>query len=179
MDIFEQLRGNAVVEANNLTGLRNGHMVAQAAFDNSTAKLEKLENGVILKLNANNELELFESTVSEAVSYAGALLHYSEEHMKFLDSASLDMFNVPLDKTNVKKSYPRAIALYEGDTFTTDNADITGDFGADYADVTVVGGVLTVAAAGTKAVGNGPIAKKATLPNGKAAIEVVWRGGNA
>ena len=175
MDIFKQLRGNAVVEANNLTGLRNGHMVAQAAFDNSTA-LEKLENGVILKLNANNELELFESGAGEDVSYAGALLHYSEEHMKFLDSASLDMFNVPLDTENKKKSYPRAIALYEGDTFTTDKFD--GKIKTDgYEDVTVVAGVLTVS--GLKATGKGPIAKKATLPSGKEAIEVVWRGGNA
>ena len=169
MDIFKQLRGNAVVEANNLTGLRNGHMVAQAAFDNSAAKLEKLENGVILQLDAKNELVL-------ATGHANAFLHYSEEHMKFLDSASLDMFNVPLDKTNVKKSYPRAIALYEGDTFTTDKYTGTFPADADYYDVTVANGILTVADTQT---GAGPIAKASTLPSGKKAIEVVWRGGNA
>ena len=173
MDIFEQLRGNAVVEANNLTGLRNGHMVAQAAFDNSEAELEKLENGVILQLDAKNELVL-------ATGNANAFLHYSEEHMKFLDSASLDMFNVPLDKTNKVKSYPRAIALYEGDTFTTDNVAATGAIPAGaYADVTVVNGKLTIADGTAAAEGTGPIAKNATLPNGTAAFEIVWRGGNA
>lgn len=164
MDIFKQLRGNAVVEANNLTGLRNGHMVAQAAFVKPSGAT-KLENGVILQLNHQNKLELADGT-------AGALLHYSEEHMKFLDSASLDMFFLPLEEG--KEVYPRAIALYEGDTFTTDKYD--GTPSGDYHAVSVVDGVLTVGAVAT-AETEGPIAKKATLPNGKDAIEVVWRGG--
>ena len=176
MDIFKQLRGNAVVEANNLTGLRNGHMVAQAAFDNSAGVLDKLENGVILQLDHKNELVL-------ATSLTNALLHYSEEHMKFLDSASLDMFNVPLDKENKVKSYPRAIALYEGDTFTTDKLSLDEDgvkaLTADtWYPITVDKGILTV---GTEAatIDAKVIGRKATLPSGKAAMEIVWRGGNA
>ena len=166
MDIFEQLRGNAVVEANNLTGLRNGHMVAQAAYGGGVGN-GKLENGVILQLDAKNELVL-------ADGHANAFLHYSEEHMKFLDSASLDMFYLPL--VEGEKVYPRAIALYEGDTFTTDKYTGTFPADADYYDVTVANGILTVAE--TKG-GAGPIAKASTLPSGKKAIEVVWRGGNA
>ena len=169
MNIFEGLKGHKVVEAGNLTGLRTGHMVAQAAFANA-GKADHLDNGHILVLDAKNELEL-----GETGDGAQAYLHYSEEHMKFLDNAPLEMFTLTIGAG--EKVYPRAIALYDGDTFVTDNADIKGTFGADYADVTVVDGVLTVAAAGTKAVGDGPIAKKATLPNGEAAIEVVWRGG--
>lgn len=177
MNIFDALKGHSVVEANNLTGLRNGHMVAQSKFDKTGHSPAFLDNGFILKLDNKNELVVAEDATGTS------FLHYSEEHMKFLDNAPLEMFTVPLDKKDTRgdvAAYPRAIALYEGDTFTTDNADITGEFVAEqYADVTVVKGKLTVAAAGTKAVGAGPVAKKATLPNGKDAIEVLWRGGNA
>lgn len=163
MDIFKQLRGNAIVEANNLTGLRNGHMVAQAAFVKPEGAT-KLENGVILQLNKDNKLEL-------ATGHEGAFLHYSEEHMKFLDSASLDMFYLPLGDEEV---YPRAVALYEGDTFTTDKVENIAEATSEYKPVTVEDGVLKF---DTGVTNKGPIAKAATLPNGKKAIEVVWRGG--
>lgn len=161
MNILSQLKDHKVVEANNLVGLRTGHMVAQAKFDNAD-ELDYLDNGYILELDNKGELVL--SSGENAVQY----LHYSEEHIKFLDSASLDMFTVYLDKD----AYPRAIALYDGDTFTTDN--FAGDLEEEgYTAVTIEDGVLTL----DGEAGNGPIAKAAYLPSGKAAIQVTWRAG--
>lgn len=166
MNIFDSLKGHKVVEANNLTGLRNGHMVAQTAFDNSTAAKEDLDNGFILEINDKGLLALTNAT-------KGAFLHYSEEHMKFLDNAPLEMFTVTLDKTDAAKSYPRAIALYEGDTFTTDNFTGKAPAADEVKGITVVEGLLTVG----EVVAGQPIATLSALPNGKEAIQVVWRNG--
>ena len=170
MNIFDQLKGHKVVEANNLQGLRTGHMVAQAKFDGKvgTGGEAYLDNGHILELNEANELVL------SATGAGFALLHYSEEHMKFLDNAPLEMFTVTLDGA----AYPRAIALYHGDTFTTDNFGGTAPAVAGtWYPVTVLAGVLTVGGTAAADTDKGPIAKKATLPSGEDAIEVVWRGG--
>ena len=168
MNIFGQLAKHKVVEANNLNGLRNGHMVAQAKFDKKESGLDYLDNGHILALDNKGELVL------AGAGESAYFLHYSEEHIKFLDSASLNMFTVPLDGD----AYPRAIALYEGDTFTTDNydagsADVNYPAAGEYKGVTVVDGVLTL---GAVAKGE-PIAKAATLPSGQKAIQVTWKGG--
>ena len=174
MDIFKNLKGHSVVEMNVSTGLRTGHLLAQQAYGAATAKnkagetVNYLDNGSLLSLNEKGE-------IVQATDLTGRVyVHYSEEHMKFLDSASLDMFTVQLSAG--EKSYPRAIALYEGDKFTTDNykAAAALDFDVYYA-ITVANGVIQV---GEKATAGhaGPIAQLSSLPAGQEAIEVLWRG---
>lgn len=174
MDIFKNLKGHSVVEMNVSTGLRTGHLLAQQAYGADTAynkagtAVDYLDNGSLLALNAKGEI--VQATDLEGTVY----VHYSEENMKFLDSASLDMFTVQLSAD--EKSYPRAIALYEGDKFTTDNykAAAALDFDVYYA-ITVENGVIQV---GAKAEDDyaGPIAQLSSLPAGQEAIEVLWRG---
>ena len=174
MNIFDKLKGHSIVEANNLHGLRSGHMLAQEAFDPTgyTAKENELDNGVILALGTNGKLK---AAGADETQY---FLHYSEEHIKFLDSASLDMFTVYFDEKNV--AYPRAIALYEGDTFTTNNCAPAGvldtlEYGKVYA-VTVAGGILTIGAEATAAT-VGPLATLSSLPAGQTAVQIMWKGG--
>ena len=164
MNILSQLKGHKVVEVNKSTGLRIGHMEAQAKFDKKGYDKDFLDNGHILALNANGDLQM---AGAEETTY---FLHYSEEHIKILNSASLYMFTV--DLTN--DAYPRAIALCEGDVVTTDN--FLGKVTEEAHQVKVVNGVLTL---GEKVADDykGPIAKAGVLPSGKSAIKVIWRGG--
>lgn len=173
MNIFEHMKGKGIVEANNLNGLRQGHMLAQSEFDPAgfaDAAKGELDNGYILTVN--NEAKL-------VVAGAGSpnfLLHYSEEHMKFLDSAPLDMFTVYFSDT--VKAYPRAIFLKDGDTFTTNNFNknsVAMEYDKYY-ELSLVGGKLTVVKAAT-AETTTPIAKLSSLPAGQEAIEVFWKGG--
>ena len=163
-----------MVDLNQSTGLRTGHVVAQQAYANTTAFNAKgevvnyLDNGLLMVLNAKGELDLANSTEGSV------FVHADEEHIKFMDNASLDMFTLYLDAK--EKTYPRAVALYEGDKFTTDmfKADAVLKHGVYYV-VTVVNGVIQV---GAEAVGTeeGPVATLGSLPAGNEAIEVLWRG---
>lgn len=169
MNIFEQLGGHAIVELNQSTGLRTGHLVAQAKFAN-TENMKELDNGYILALNEKGELRL---AGADETAY---FLHYSEEHIKYLDTASLDMFTVPL-KANGKDvdAYPRAIALYEGDVFTTDNFEGEPESGKYYK-VKLTDGKLELDGE-VDGLYNGPVAVLSSLPAGQTAVQVTWRGG--
>lgn len=164
MNILSQLKGHKVVELNKSTGLRIGHMEAQAKFDKDGFDKDFLDNGYILALDHKGDLRLAGEGETQY------FVHASEEHNKLMNSASLDMFTV--DLTN--DAYPRAIALYEGDTFTTDNFE--GDVEDGIYQVSVVNGVLTVGAEADDSY-KGPIAKASSLPSGVPAIKVTWRGG--
>lgn len=174
MDIFKQLKGHAVVELNQSTGLRTGHVIAQQAYASKTAVNAKgetvnyLDNGLLMVLNGKGELEL-------ATDLTGSVyIHADEEHIKFFDNASYDMFTLLLD--DAEKTYPRAVALYEGDKFTTDMFKAASALEQDvYYAITVANGVIQVGAE-AEATHVGPVAKLDALAVGTEAVEVLWRG---
>lgn len=154
-----------VFEMNNLTGLRNGHILANMKADltkTATYKDEKkfVENGIILGLDA-------EGTVSNYVAgtHKQAFVHFTEELLTFVNE--LKYYAEPVVDGVV---YPRCVALYVGDTFTTNN--YTGEIEGDgYA--TVENGVLKLAA---EAAGAMFKATASTLPDGTAAYEFLYLG---
>lgn len=149
-----------VLEVNNLTGLRNGHILSNMKADAATVSGKNyLENGIILGLNADGTVGNYTS------SHKQAFVHYTEELLTF--SSELKHFAEPIVDGVV---YPRCIALYVGDTFTTNNyaGSITGD---GYAKV--VNGVLTLQA---EATGANFKATVSTLPDGSDAYEFLYIG---
>ena len=155
-----------VFEMNNLTGLRNGHILANMAADlDNTATVEVggneyVENGIILGLDA-------EGTVSnyDPAAHKRPFVHFTEELLTYFQE--LRLYAEPVVDGVV---YPRCVALYEGDTFTTNNYTGTID-GDGYA--TVTDGVLTLQAEATGAMFK---ATASTLPDGSDAYEFLYLG---
>lgn len=150
-----------VFEVNNLTGLRNGHMLAQTPADAAIAvktvgDYDFIENGIIVGLSATNTVENFDKT-----KHCQMFVHYTEELNTILPD--LEYFAVPVEEDG---TYPRCIALYIGDTFTTNN--YSGELGtAKYAKV--VNGILTMQTAAD--VDSAFIVTKTTMPNGEDGAE--------
>lgn len=159
MSYYGNFTTHKVVEMNQSTGLRTGHMVAQTRL--VVAEGESFDNGYILALDvAKDELKLAVGTESRV------FIHFTEEYQPIM-KAGLKYFSVPLmeDADKAKYCYPRAIALYENDAWTTDN--FTGDFaasGTTWAEVK--DGVLTLKSAKPEAGKHIFLAKKTTLPDG-------------
>lgn len=178
--LFANMPKHKVVEMNLSTGLRIGHIIAQSKFKQPTEgtnALEYLDNGFLLQFNDKGDLQLA-SRESEGVdkSYlAPTFLHYSEEHVTFYDNYSLDMFTVTYDEEGV--AYPRGVALYAGDTFTTNNYGDSLQTSLDAGEtieLSVENGVLVAAATSAATIALG---KASTLPSGEKAMEVLWIGG--
>ena len=155
-----------VFEMNNLTGLRNGHILANMKADVANiAKVNKgdndyIENGIILGLDA-------EGTVSnyDATKHKVPFVHYTEELLTYFNE--LRLYAEPIVDGSV---YPRCIGLYVGDTFTTNN--YTGEIEGDgYA--IVENGVLKLQAAAEGAMFK---ATASTLPDGSDAYEFLYLG---
>ena len=160
MSILNYLPEFKVVEVNRLTGLTAGHMLSQfKGGEDLTLKAvngnDFLENGLIVGLNKDLEIDNY-----DAEAHAQPFLVFNEELNTVI--SGLKYYAEPVTDGDV---YPRAIGLYVGDTFTTNNyAGTTGDFAA------VVGGVLTL---GTKGIFK---AEVATLPTGEAAYKFTYLG---
>lgn len=175
--LFANMPKHKVVEMNLSTGLRIGHIIAQSKFEKPTAgtnALEYLDNGFLLQFNKKGDLELASRGVDQSY-LAPTFLHYSEEHVTFYDNYSLDMFTVTYDEEGV--AYPRGVALYAGDTFTTNNYgdDLqTSLDGGETIELSVENGVMIAATASSKTIALG---KASTLPSGEKAMEVLWIGG--
>ena len=125
MSILNYLPEFKVVEVNRLTGLTAGHMLAQfPADDKITLKPvndnDFLENGLIVGLNKDLTIGNY-----NAEEHAQPFLVFNEELNTFMKG--LKYYAEPVVDGEV---YPRAIGLYVGDTFTTNNynAETTGDF---------------------------------------------------
>ena len=155
-----------VFEVNNLCGLRSGHILANMAADvKNIAKAtagnnEYVENGIILGLDA-------EGTVSnyDPAKHKRPFVHYTEELLTYFNE--LRLYAEPIVNGVV---YPRCIALYEGDTFTTNN--YTGEIEGDgYA--AVENGVLKLQAAAEGAMFKATVS---TLPDGGEAYEFLYLG---
>jgi hypothetical protein len=153
-----------VFEVNNLTGLRNGHILANMPADVAhIAKVtvngnEYVENGIILGLDADGTVSNYDASKHDM-----PFVHYTEELLSLLNE--LRLFAEPIVDGVV---YPRAIGLYVGDTFTTNNYAGTVE-GAKYAKV--VNGVLTLQATADGAMFK---ATPSTLPDGTDAFEFLY-----
>ena len=153
-----------VFEVNNLTGLRSGHMLAQTPADaaittKSVGDYKFIENGLIVGLSATNTVENFDKT-----KHCQMFVHYTEELNTVLPD--LEYFAVPVEEEG---TYPRCIALYVGDTFTTNN--YTGTLtGAKYAKV--VNGVLELQTAADA--DSAFIVAATTMPNGSEGAEFTF-----
>lgn len=165
-----------VVGGLNLTGLRNGHMLAQSpayganaggsSFPLVATKIvgdhKFIENGIIVGIGAGGVIENYDPE-----AHAVPFLHFTEE----LSSGPLDGLNqFAVETVAGKPSYPRCVALYVGDSFITNN--VAGDLdSAPVLKFVVTSGILTV-----DATGGGFIGTKTVMPDGSAGVEVTYVG---
>lgn len=164
MNFINQLSKHKIVEVNRLTGLLSGHMVAQAPYHTAAATFD---NGAIMFLDDAAKLVLGNNAAAQMNQ---PFLHYTEELLTGPVSG-LEYFTVDVVDG---VCYPRAIALYEGDQFTTNN--IAGTIPA--ANVKkfawLVAGVLTIADTKPGTGYKGPlfVVEKDTLPAGQPAVRL-------
>lgn len=168
-----------VVEVNNSAALRIGHVVAQQPLDKAdieasgkvvpVSKDGYLDNGFFFKLNAAGEVRVPADGIGPVyLGYNEAILDLREDYGLLSDFAE------KFDDDDLM--YPRLVALYPGDVFTTNNFAGTAPTGANtaLAYVNFATGVLTV---GTLPEGyEGPqfSVTLSTLPDGEtAALEVL------
>lgn len=159
-----------VVEINNSTAHRIGHAISQVpAYKESVAhvtvgKYDFVENGIIVGLGTDGQLSNF-----DAAKHAQPCLVYNDE----LITGPIDSLNRYAEEIEAGKPvYLRALPLYLGDSFTTNNVkDIDSVPASGYA--TVKNGVLEVSG---ETAGAMFLAKKSTLPNGEVAVEFTYIG---
>lgn len=166
MGILNYLPTFKVLEPNRLTALNAGHVLSQfkAAADITTKVVNGvnfLENGLIVGLNADLTIGNF-----DALEHAQPLLVFVEELNTFM--AGLKYYATEEDGDG--DIYPRALGLFVGDMFTTNNVDatVTGGFAK------VVNGVLTLQAA--QDADTLFIAEATTLPAGEVAYKFTYIG---
>ena len=151
-----------VFEMNNLTGLRNGHILANMAADmGNIASVtvggnQYIENGIILGLDADGTVSNYDPAKHDM-----PFVHFTEELLTYFNE--LRLYAEPVVDGVV---YPRCVGLYVGDTFTTNNHVGTTE-GAKYAKV--VDGVLTLQS--TADADTMFKATASTLPDGDDAFE--------
>ncbi len=177
---YEFLPKFKVVEVNNLTALRAGHVLAQfpayatdvavASINNSEGQAVKfLQNGIIVGLASDGKIKNY-----AAATTAGPMLVFTEE-LTYGPQDGLDQFADQFDlvvvtgeATYPNPVYPRCLPLYTGDTFTTNN--FSGVAANGYAKV--VDGVITVqVAADTDTLFK---VTKTKLPAGQVALECTY-----
>lgn len=166
MAFINQLQKHKIVEVNKLHGLLSGHIVAQAKFETED---DYLDNGAILFLDNQANLVL----AGEDAKMAQPFLHYTEELMDG-PVIGYEFFTVEAQDGIV---YPRAIALYEGDEFTTNHiANLEGEDPYEWADenwAVLVDGVLTLVDDASDAEGPVFAAFADRLPAGQKAARLV------
>lgn len=172
MDYTNVLTKYKAVEVNKLAGLLNGHIVAQTVMKAATPVVQ---NGLILFLTKDNELGLINAT---GASKFQPFLHYTEELLTF--AYGNEYFAVTVEDG---ECYPRAIGLYEGDEFTTNNIPNLEDEsaftqwneGEAWAIVDATSGALKLVNAYPTSSYEGPVFKayKDTLPTGTLAARLV------
>ena len=130
MSILNYMPTFHVVEMNRSTGLVTGHVLSQypadvAGANDLTIKAVAgtngfIENGLIAGLNPDLTIGNYDATV-----HAQPFIIFTEELNTFMDA--LKYYALPLDASLV--AYPRAVALYVGDVWTTDYFVGTGQGG--------------------------------------------------
>lgn len=153
------------MEVNDLVGLRSGHMLSQIPADAAITKVSKgdakfIENGLIVGLSATGTVENFDKSKHPVM-----FVHFTEELNTVVDELKYFALEAP----DGEKAYPRCVALYVGDTFTTTNYDGTLN-NAKYAKV--VDGVPTLQTAADD--DTAFIATPSDMPNGDEAVELTF-----
>lgn len=153
------------MEVNDLVGLRSGHMLSQIPADAAITKVSKgdakfIENGLIVGLSATGTVENFDKS-----KHSVMFVHFTEELNTVVDELKYFALEAP----DGEKAYPRCVALYVGDTFTTTNYDGTLNT-AKYAKV--VAGVPTLQTAADD--DTAFIATPSDMPNGDEAVELTF-----
>lgn len=156
-----------VFEVGSLTGLRAGHMLSQQPAAADIAKVEKngysfIENGIIVGLNSDGTVGNYDKS-----KHTKAFVHFTEELNTFMDE--LKYYALPVEE--VGDTYPRCVALYEGDVFCTNNVASEVE-SAKFAKV--VNGVLTLEA--TESEDSIFAVKESTLPTGEKAYDFLFLG---
>ena len=153
-----------VLEPNNLTGLRCGHVLAQMPAAETLASVTVgetrfIENGVIACLDA-------EGKVGNYVAGNQPFVIYNEELCSVLPGNKYYA-------TAADEECPRGVALYVGDTVTTNNYAMgTASKLSDAKYAKVVDGILTLQ---TAADANSMfIATASTLADGTPAVEFTY-----
>ena len=140
MAILNFLPEFKIVEINRSTGLVAGHVLAQfpladdAGLEVTYGGVDYLENGFIVGLGAGLELEPY-----DAADHAQPFLVYAEELNTFFDGLK---WYATMEDEEDGIIYPRALGLFVGDAFTTNNYAVGG--ASDPAYAKVVNGVLTL-----------------------------------
>lgn len=153
------------MEVNDLVGLRSGHMLSQIPADAAITKVSKgdakfIENGLIVGLSATGTVENFDKSKHPVM-----FVHFTEELNTVVDELKYFALEAP----DGEKAYPRCVALYVGDTFTTTNYNGTLNT-AKYAKV--VDGVPTLQTAAD--VDTAFIAVPSDMPNGDEAVQLTF-----
>jgi len=169
MGILNYLPTFKVIEINRSTGLVMGHVLSQylngvdLAFNTNYA-VDFLENGVIVGLSNNLTIEEFDAT-----KHAQPFVVFNEELNTYFSGLKYYADEVNSDD----EIYPRAVGLYTGDTFTTDN--YTGTLSTATA-AKVVNGILTLELVPTD--DSLFIVEASTLPTGGDAARFTYMGVN-
>ncbi len=170
MAILNFLPEFKIVEINRSTGLVAGHVLAQFPLTAGTnleathGGVDYLENGFIFGLGADLELAPYDAT-----DHAQPLLVYTEELNTFFDG--LKWYATQEDEED-GIIYPRALGLFVGDAFTTNNYAVAGATAPIAAEV--VAGVLTLQ---DSVDGNTLFAvEESTLPTGEDAYRFIFVG---
>lgn len=153
------------MEVNDLVGLRSGHMLSQVPADANITKVTKgdnkfIENGLIVGLSATGTVENFDKSKHPVM-----FVHFTEELNTLIDELKYFAVEAP----DGEKVYPRCVALYAGDTFTSTNYAGTLST-AKYAKV--VDGVPTLQTAAD--VDTAFIAVPSDMPNGDEAVQLTF-----
>lgn len=170
-----------VVEFNNSTALRIGHVVAQQPLGKDdiegvgkvvpVSKDGYLDNGFFFKLSNAGAVRVpadGNSTAPVMMAFNDAILDLREDYGLLSDFAE------KFDDDDAM--YPRLVALYPGDVFTTNNFAGTAPVGANtaLAYVNFATGVLTIGSLPEDYVGPKFSVTLSTLPDGEtAALEVL------
>ena len=171
MGILNYLPTFKVVEMNRSTGLVTGHVLSQfpagtLATKAVTGTLGFIENGVIAGLTNDLTIENYSAT-----AHSMPFIIFTEELNTFM--AGLKYFATPVE---ADYTYPRAVGLFVGDVWTTNNFVGTGQGGVynNEAFAKVVNGIITLQAA---ADGDTIFAvEESTLPTGGEAVRVTYIG---
>ena len=172
MGILNYLPEFKIVEANRLTGLVTGHVLAQfplnpvSALINSTfgdGTIEVVENGFIVGLGKDLQIDAY-----DPAKHAAPFLVFTEELNTFMDGLKYYATEEDADGD----IYPRAIGLFVGDVFTTNNYDEDVAVAPKYAKV--VAGVLTLQDVADSATMF--VVEESTTPLGEVAYKFIYFG---
>lgn len=169
MGILNYLPEFKIVEANRLTGLVTGHVLAQFPLNPAAAIIKKVggsdfvENGFIVGLGNNLQIDAY-----DPAKHAAPFLVFTEELNTFMDG--LKYFATEEDADG--DIYPRAIGLFVGDVFTTNNYDKNSTTAPKYAKV--VAGKLTLQDAADSATMF--VVEESTTPLGEVAYRFIYFG---